>query len=163
MSVPTDRVPHHIRPINFAGIELTLDLIHCVRQFYGDVDMDSLLVLLYVSDATMRPFMATNAPGAAIMQTKTPPDQIRGSISRRLIADKTGLPRETVRRKVAELAKKGHILVDDEGRVRISYGLADERAWAAVEQGHRAVMRYMERLAQFGVDPNAVAGRADRD
>lgn len=151
-------VPAHIRPINFAGVELTLDLIHCLREFFGDIDMDSLLVLLYVSDATMRPFMVPTAP-PKVVQARKVPEHMRGAISRRLIADKTGLPRETVRRKVAELARNGHVLVDDDGRVRIAHGLADARGWAAAEQGHKAVLRYLDRLGEFGVDAHAVVKR----
>ncbi|WP_395644799.1 hypothetical protein [Terricaulis sp.] len=148
-----DQVPKHVRPINFAGIELLLDLLHEARQFYGDVDLESLLILLCVSDATMRSFMLEPATAQMVLQDPTPPDALRGSISRRAIADKLGLPRETVRRKTSRLAAAGMISVDADDRVRIFYGLAHSHAWAAVERGHRAILRYLDRLAQLGLDP----------
>lgn len=149
-------VPPHVRPINFAGIELLLDLLHYVRNFYGDVDLETLLVLLCVSDATMRPFMLEASQAQKVMHLPKPPDEIRGSISRRAIADKTGLPRETVRRKTLELTEKGFVVVDADDRVRISYGLADPRAWQSAEQAHRAVLRYLDRLAELGLDAREV-------
>ena len=151
-------VPAHVRPINFAGIELLLDLLYYVRAFYGDVDLETLLILLCVSDATMRPFMLDSAQAQNVMQLPKPPDEIRGSISRRAIADKTGLPRETVRRKVLELVEKGMVIVDADERVRISYGLADPRAWTSAEQAHLAVLRYLARLTQLGIEPYEIAG-----
>lgn len=146
-------IPSHIRPINFAGVELILDLLHYVRGFYGDVDMESLVILLCVSDATMRPFMLDPETPQTTINARTPPNAIRGSISRRLISDKTGLPRETVRRRVAELAKRGLVLIDESDGVQISHGLAKQEAWVAIEQGHRAVLRYLDRLRAFGLDP----------
>lgn len=149
-------VPIHVRPINFAGIELLLDLLHYVRAFYGDVDLETLLILLCVSDATMRPFMLNPVHAQSVMQLPAPPDEIRGSISRRAIADKTGLPRETVRRRVLELAEKGLVIVDADERVRISYGLTDPRAWKSAEQAHLAVLRYLARLTQLGIEPHEI-------
>lgn len=81
---------------------------------------------------------------------------MRGSISRRTIADKTGLPRETVRRKVAELAEQGHVSIDADGQVRIGQRLGDLAVQAIVEEGHRTVLRYFDRLTALGVDPSAV-------
>ena len=155
------QIPAHIRPINFAGIELILDLLHELRGFYTGLDLEALLVLLCVSDATMRPFMLDPKTPTATMCAAKPPEEIRGSISRRLIADKTGLPRETVRRRILELSESGHVTIDEEGRIRIAQGLYDPRAIAAVEQGHAAVLRYFERLKQLGVDPSAVAARPE--
>lgn len=145
-----------MRPINFAGIELLLDLLYYVRNFYGDVDLETLLVLLCVSDATMRPFMLDALQAQKVMPLPKPPDDIRGSISRRAIADKTGLPRETVRRKTLELTEKGFLMVDANDRVRISYGLTDPRAWQSAEQAHRAVLRYLDRLSELGIDAREI-------
>lgn len=149
-------VPPHIRPINFAGIELLLDLLYYVRSFYGDIDLEAMLVLLCVSDATMRAFMLDASQAQQVMQLPRPPDEVRGSISRRAIADKTGLPRETVRRKTLELTEKGFLIVGADDRVRISYGLADPRAWRSAEQAHRAVLRYLDRLTELGVDAHDI-------
>lgn len=148
---PPAEVPSHIRPINFAGIELLLDMLHSARKFYGDVDMESLLILLCVSDATMRAFMLDPDLAAANLHKPRPEDEVRGFISRRSIADKLGLARETVRRKTSELAATGKLTIDEADRVRIAYGLIDLNAWRAIEEGHRSVLRYLDRLDQFNV------------
>lgn len=149
-------VPPHVRPISFASIELLLDLIYSARQVFPDVDMEELIILLCVADATTRPFMLNEKTPQDVLLARKPPEEVRGSISRRLVSDKTGLPRETVRRKVAALAERGLLFLDEEGRVRIFYGLADGSTWSAVEEGHEAVLRYLARLQQFGVDPQMV-------
>ncbi|MBL8551177.1 MAG: hypothetical protein JNJ73_14410 [Hyphomonadaceae bacterium] len=153
---PSHILPAHIRPINFAGIELILELVHLLQEFYADTDLESIVILLCVSDATMRPFMS-GAPSAEILQSAKPPDEIRGSISRLMIADKTGLPRETVRRKVSALAERGFVVVDGDDRIRIEQRLNDPQAIASLEQGHRAILRYLARLRQYGLDPAQVA------
>lgn len=155
--VPPETIPAHIRPMNFAGIELILELLQCLRGFYTGVDMDSLLVLMCVSDATMRPFVLDPNTPPEIICAARPPDELRGSISRLLIAERTGLPRETVRRKVNELCSSGHLLIDGDDRVRVAQALYDPRAWAAIERGHGAVLRYLDRLEAFAIDPRAVA------
>lgn len=154
--LPHETIPDHIRPINFAGVELILELLQCMRGHYAGVCMDSLLILMCVSDATMRPFMLDPNTSPDIVRAARPPEAIRGSISRMLIADRTGLPRETVRRKVNELCSSGHLLLDADDRVRVAQALHDPRAWAAIERGHDAVLRYLARLEQFGIDPRAI-------
>lgn len=145
----------HVRPIDFAGVELLLDLIYIGRKAW-DVELEAFVILLCVSDATMRPFVLDPATPPEIMCAARPPDSVRGSISRRTIADKTGLPRETVRRKVAELAAAGHVSIDTKGQVRIGQRLGDPAVQAIVEEGHRAILRYFQRLTELGVDPTAV-------
>ncbi|HRE44200.1 MAG TPA: hypothetical protein PKY87_09540 [Terricaulis sp.] len=133
-------------------------MLYALRRFYPGVDMDSLLILLCVSDATMRKFMVDLDTPPEVMHAAEPPDHVRGSISRRLIADKTGLPRETVRRKVADLVEGGHVSLDQDDGVRIAQGLYDQRAWQAIEDGHRAVLRYFDRIASYGVEPMSIGG-----
>lgn len=68
-----------------------------------------------------------------------------------MLADKTGLSRETVRRKTQELADAGLVLVDDEGRVRSAQRLDEPEVRRIIEDGHRAVVRYRQRLESLGV------------
>jgi len=85
---------------------LTGFLIDCRRYFDGDLDM--MLVLAVIGDRTFSnrnadPTMNFEQFQAAPALT-TPED-----INIRSIADFSGIPRETVRRKVGQLADKGWI------------------------------------------------------
>jgi hypothetical protein len=148
-------LPPHLRPIVFATNELMLDLIYLL-QTYTKADLESMLILLCVTDATMRPFMNDAAPSAELLTTVKPSNDVRGAISRRMIADKTGLSRETVRRKTQELAEAGLVLIDEDDRVGSAQRL-DQRSFAkAVEDGHQVVVRYIRRLQSYGIDWEAV-------
>lgn len=107
--------------------------------------------MLCVTDATMRTFMLETHATESVIASEKPSDDIRGSISRRMIADKTGLPRETVRRKTQELADAGLVVIDQEGRVRSAQRLGEASFQRVIEDGHRAVMRYKQRLESYGV------------
>ena len=86
---------------------LTRFLIECRRHFDGDLDL--FLVLAVIGDRT---FSANNAPndltydqfatsGAGLVEAER--------INQQSIADFSGIPRETVRRKIAQLLDKGWI------------------------------------------------------
>jgi DNA-binding transcriptional ArsR family regulator len=138
--------------MTFGLAELLLDLIYTL-QAYCKVDLESGYILLVVSDATMRPFMIDPSTPAEIMTAERPPNDIRGSISRRTIADKTGLPRETVRRKTMDLAARGLVQIDEDGRVRIAQRLGEPDFQHTVARCHEAVLRYLQRLKELGVEP----------
>ncbi len=147
----TDPLPSHLRPIVFATNELMLDLIYLL-QSYTKTDLESMLIMLYVTDATMRPFMHDAAPAPEVLVAPKPSNEIRGAISRRMIADKAGLSRETVRRKTQELADAGLVSIDADDRVRSAQRLDEREFQTAVEDGHKAVLRYIRRLQSYGVD-----------
>jgi len=79
-----------------AAAELHLDLMYALTRFL-QCDADSVWVVMCVVEHALR---ARETPGAA------------AGISRRMIADKTGLARETVRRRVTALVRKG-LLIED--------------------------------------------------
>jgi len=147
----TDQIPSHLRPIAFAANELLLDMIYAL-QSYSKADLESMLILLCVTDATMRPFMHDTAPAPEVLAAAKPSDEIRGAISRRMIADKIGISRETVRRKTQELADAGLVRIDADDRVRSAQRLDEGDFQKTVEDGHRAVQRYIRRLQSFNVD-----------
>jgi biotin operon repressor len=147
----TDTIPANVRPTIFAINELMMELLYLL-QAYSNADMESVLIMLYVTDATMRPFMHDQAPSPEVLTTARPADAIRGAISRRMIAEKTGLSRETVRRKTQALAKAGFVLIDADDRVRSAQHLGDEKVQRMVLAGHKAVVRYVQRLESYGVD-----------
>jgi DNA-binding transcriptional ArsR family regulator len=151
----TEPIPSHLRPTVFATNELLLDLIYLL-QSYTKTDLESLLILLCVTDATMRPFMHETVPTQALIETPKPSDEIRGAISRRMVAEKTGLPRETVRRKTQELADVGLVRIDEDDRIRIEQRLDEPDFARVVEEGHKVVVRYIRRLQSYGIDWQAL-------
>jgi biotin operon repressor len=152
-----DEIAPHLRPITFAANELALDLIYLL-QSYANTDLESVVILLCVTDATMRPFMQGASPGEEALTAARPSNDIRGAISRRMIAEKTGISRESVRRKTQELADAGLVVIDSDDRVRAAQRLPDSDFQRVVENGHRAVMRYRRRLEDLGVPWDCIRG-----
>ncbi len=146
-----DDIPPEVRPLTFAANELLLDLIYSAQSYIKNIDLESLLIVLCVNDATMRPFVLDPTLDPAIMRAAHPPEEIRGAISRRMIADKTGLPRETVRRKTQVLAELGYLTIDADDRVRVPMRLGEADAQNPAFEARKAVQRYLERLRAFGV------------
>lgn len=72
------------------------------------------------------------------------PEEDHHPVSARAIAEATGLPRETVRRKIAALVADGHLAQDSRG-VRTRPGLLDQR-----DNGHfvSVAAREVKRMAQ---------------
>ncbi|UPT62196.1 MAG: hypothetical protein M0D54_17775 [Hyphomonadaceae bacterium JAD_PAG50586_4] len=62
-------------------------------------------------------------------------------ISRRLIAERIAIPRESVRRRVRSLAALGMIEVSDRGQV-LGLGLIDERFQHLASAGARVLKRH---------------------
>jgi DNA-binding IclR family transcriptional regulator len=73
-----------------------------------------------------------------------------------MVAEKTGLPRETVRRKTQELADVGLVRIDEEDRVRIEQRLDEPDFARVVEEGNKVVVRYIRRLQSYGIDWEAL-------
>ncbi len=142
-------LPKDTRPRAFAAVELFLDTLHIARSVI-DLDLESVVIYFCVSEASMRPLVLGADVPPSVRQAALPPEEYRGSISRLLIADRTGLPRETVRRKTNQLVKAGLLTEDDEGRVRSTRNLADPTIQKAADDVFAAVTRYEARLKELG-------------
>lgn len=149
MSDDAAKVPTGMRAHAYAGVELMLDMVYAARQ-RAPIDLESLLIYLTVSEATMRPLLLDGSTPADVLELAEPPEQYRGSITRVLVADRLALPRETVRRKVQKLLKLGLVQEDEDGRVRTTRNFADPRIQSWIRDSFIAVQRYDARLKQFG-------------
>lgn len=138
-----------LRPRHFAMVELFLDLAYIGQSLTG-VDLDSLLIMACAAEATMHPFVLDPKTPANILHAKLPPEELRGSISRMEIADRTGLPRETVRRKVAALVSSGQLIEDKQRRIRAPRNLSEAKYKKAADEAFAAVQRYDARLRGLG-------------
>jgi hypothetical protein len=105
------------------SIQALLRVVRAAMGAFGD-DIQGIVILLAVAsasvDASLRDAELTLNPPIGAM-----PLRHYRAVSRRAIAASTGLPRETVRRKIAMLIDQG-LLVADGSRVRIPPGLLDE-------------------------------------
>ncbi len=148
-----DQVPPFTRPGAFAATELMLDLSYLATDYF-QLDLEMIWILAVVGHETMRPWILDSATAPQHLTDERVPDEVRGSTSRAMVADRTGLPRETVRRRIAELEKNGLIVLDERGFVRLSGNRVVDPAYQKlVADIYRAVERYQGRIAAFGVRP----------
>lgn len=110
------------------------------------MDLETLLIFLVVNEAAMRPLLVGPNARPELINHPHPPDTARGSISRNLIADRTGLSRETVRRKVNQLISAGLFTETREGEVRPMPMLSETVFQQIADESYDAVRRYDARL-----------------
>jgi biotin operon repressor len=148
-SPPLPPVPPEVRANAFASVELILDLFYAVTTHFK-LDLESIWILAVIAQETMRPWILNPALAERHMADYKVPDAIRGAVSRRMVASKTGLPRETVRRRIAELEAAGIVVTDDRGNVRMPGDrIADPAYHKVFGEARAAVARYQQRLAEF--------------
>lgn len=143
-------IPRDLRPKTYASLELLLDLLHAVRSLV-DLDLESIAIYICVGEATMRPVVNDPQMVKDLAEVEVAPESLRGAITMLLVADRLGLPRETVRRKVKNLIKIGLLYADDKGRIRSTPNFNDPKIPETVNAVHDAVRRYRERLATYGI------------
>lgn len=149
MTQSPPKVPRNMRAYAFANVELMLDVVYASRVG-PQVDLESLFIYLTVSEATMRPLMLDPSTPPEVLELVEPPEQYRGSITRLLVADRIGLPRETVRRKIAKMIEDGLLAEDDEGRIRTTRNFGEGNVQDWVRETFAAIQRYDQRLRSFG-------------
>ncbi len=121
---------------------LTEHLADCARSFEGD--LGRMLVLAILGQSLLQAYARKESGAAA------------GALSASRIADVSGLPRETVRRKLAALAGRGWVrqieggawvIVRVEGGVPVRMELADldARGLARLARLHAAIERIVKR------------------
>ncbi len=146
-SIP--KVPRNMRAYAFANVELMLDVVYASRVG-PKIDLESMFIYLTVSEATMRPLMLDPATPPEVLEMVEPPEEYRGSITRLLAADRIGLPRETVRRKIQKMIDDGLLAEDAEGRIRTTRNFGDGNVQDWTRATFAAVQRYEQRLRHFG-------------
>lgn len=144
------QIPEDLRPRVYASLELALDVLHVARTF-ANVDLESLTIYLCVAEATIRPVVSDPEFARSIATLERAPEEVRGSITMLLVADRLGMPRETVRRKVKKLIDQGLLYEDARGRIRSTPNFSDPRVGETVHAIQSAVDRYRDRLSSHGV------------
>jgi hypothetical protein len=147
---PEDDLPATLRPVLFCGSVLMLDLLRTYSKALA-LDAESIWILLYVTQQSMQPFLLDPDQARAWSAAPVVADEVRGWVSRRAVAEGTGLPRETVRRKMAALCQAGPLVEDEFGRIRVrGDGWESEYLQDFADQISTAVDRYERRLAMIG-------------
>lgn len=148
--VPTNDVAAMRRyaELQYAFVQfLTEHLTDCRRTFGGD--LDAVLVLAVLGQIYIRGFLSAPTSGAPTT----------GMTSASRIADVTGMPRETVRRKLLAFQKAGWIVQGDDG----SWGIVGPAGRSAVrkdlsdldQRGMARVMRLHGELCRLLAKQNA--------
>jgi hypothetical protein len=171
MTDDAPRIEPYIRAHLFASVELGLKLFDSWRRLTG-TDSEAAAIMMCVSNATISPIMLDPGLRRQYADHEVLPDELRGSISRRAIAERTGLPRETVRRKVGELCTRGLLVLDANDRVRSPLGrLHEGPVYDLLRIVSEAVDAYQARLLELDAQAppaadwpksGAIVSRGDR-
>jgi hypothetical protein len=130
----------------FAASELFFDIAHITTSYYR-LDLESVWILTVIGQEMMRPWVLDDELGPAHINDATVPMDIRGAVSRRMVAEKTGLPRETVRRRIALLEARGLVVFDENDRALLpGTRVGDPEMQKLVREIIAAVARFSERL-----------------
>jgi hypothetical protein len=110
---------------SFACLGLLRVMHEAVLLYEGDLEA----FVIYVAVACASTGGAMRTPEFLAMPLNSPPlpDSYHRPVSRRAIAASTGLPRETVRRKIAQLVQLGFLAQERRG-VRTRSSIFDERS-----------------------------------
>lgn len=95
----------------------TAMLIECRKHFNGD--MDQLMIMSVIGERTLTRERASGLTYDDFVAGQRSPG-LPKRINLQSIADSTGIPRETARRKVRKLIKRGWIEKDPDGSFRVS-------------------------------------------
>lgn len=156
----TELPPSLARAGLFAASELFLDIAHVTTSFYK-LDLESVWILVVIGQETMRPWILDETLAAEHISDQLTPPEIRGTISRRMVAEKTGLPRETVRRRIALLEARGLVVFDEHDRARLPGDrIGDPEMHKALTEIIAAVGRFGERIRSLKVIADRKSGES---
>lgn len=102
-----------------AGYQMANSFVNQHRILSNALNMKptKMLVFMTVATATVQKFMRQREVPLELSGTQQLSRDLIGYISRRAIAEATGLPRETVRRAIMELEKDGLLIFGPNGSV----------------------------------------------
>jgi hypothetical protein len=122
-------------------VEFFIDHLSDVsRSFKGD--LQAMLVLALIGQSWLNAVRVTRAEG--IDPLDLPPERTSTSASR--IADITGIPRQTVRRKLAALEEWGWIVRNPDGSCRLAHTDGETAAKRDLSDIDRRALRRVARL-----------------
>lgn len=130
---------HHV-----AG--LTRHLVECRRTFDGDLDL--FLVFSIIGERSFTPRNVPESMTEQEFRASPVSTVVPAAINLQSIADYSGIPRETVRRKVAALVAKGWVARDGQGLIAVT-----DRAKDGLGGLTESSVRYLRDLVAALDDP----------
>jgi hypothetical protein len=148
----TEAFEHHYREYQYRFVEFFIEHISDVgRPFNGD--LQAVLVLAVLGQSWLKAARAATKDGT--LPEALPAERLSISASR--IADITGIPRQTVRRKLEALEGRGWIIRDADGSCR----LASSNGATVVKRDLSEIdCRALLRVARLYVDLESIVTKA---
>jgi hypothetical protein len=146
-------LPRGIQAVNgLIVLEGLLRIMRAAGDTYGH-DYEAILIYWSVLVASVGRYLRNDDQTKLIEIDGAPlPEEEHHPVSARAIAEATGLPRETVRRKIAVLVAEGYLAQDSRG-VRTRPGLLDQRGndqvFATATREVRRMAQAIESMAQI--------------
>lgn len=128
------------------GKDLLLDLIEATR---GDLDAVDALIWVSIIQANVSPVMARSDLEATYAD-RPPPDELRRPVSVAALAGATGLPFETVRRRVARLRDRGLCDVGPDGVLVRQRALETPQHAKVIVDNYHVLQNTFRRLEALG-------------
>jgi hypothetical protein len=120
-----EQAPELVAANGLIAVEGLLRIMRAAGDTYGH-DYEAILIYWSVAIASVGRILRSDDL-TLLMESGGPlPEEAHHPVSARAIAEATGLPRETVRRKIAVLVAAGHLAQDSRG-VRTIPALIDQR------------------------------------
>ncbi len=140
-STPVDE--EHYAPLQYQFVEFFAEHLADISRVFGG-DLQQMLVLAILGQVLLRGYL-TGAPGLRI-------EDVAASITASRIADVTGIPRETVRRKLLALKEKEWVVQDGSAwrlATRDGQAVAREALGDLDRRGMARIMKLAQALKPF--------------
>lgn len=136
------------RAKGIASIEILLRILRKGLDCFEGDDLETIVVLLTVASASTGRYLRDYGTLEAL-GTDPLPGHLHRPTSGRSIAESTGLPRETVRRRLNGLVADGRILKDARGYRTVSGGMTADRNMEFVRFMTAELNAASQKLARF--------------
>jgi hypothetical protein len=130
---------------------LLCELLPRYQPVFGS-DFAKLLIVHAVAAANVRRLMAQPEADAYGSMAEVVPADLQVPANSLSIAESTGIPRETVRRKIKELVRDGILTEDARGGYRLRPGVVQSEALPEVYENHlQAIVALVNRCLDAGI------------
>lgn len=105
-----------IWPVHLSGFTRLLTQL----RLHFDNDLDLLLIMAAIGERTRPESWKDELQSLSVLTDPSESEHLQDPINTQSVSEFTGIPRETVRRKLMILQEKGWILRDSDGRLSVS-------------------------------------------
>jgi biotin operon repressor len=151
LTIDGDSILPNARAIGYVVTVNFVDEYSSINSAFGDMRPAKLMIYLAVVLSTVQKQMRD--PTAEQLGTQSFEDADCGMISRRAIAESTGIPRENVRRIVKELIDEGRIIEASRGYLRQPAGFMQS---PGIVEGTKNLLNGLVKAMQILIDMNIV-------